>query len=79
MAIVRRLVESWGGTISAESRLGEGTVMRVVVPVWEGEDPEVPNPAAGVLEEPGTDAPGMDAPGIDSRNGLDESERGEEG
>ena len=79
MAIVRRLVESWGGAISAESRLGEGTVMRVMIPVWKGEDAEVPDPSIEVLEEPGTDATGTDTPSIDSRNGRNDSERGEEG
>ena len=29
LAIVRRLVESWGGTVTAESETGRGTVIRV--------------------------------------------------
>lgn len=38
LAIVRRLVESWEGNVSAESRPGEGTVITIVVPVWGDED-----------------------------------------
>jgi len=35
LAIVRRLVESWGGTVRAESLEGAGTAMIVCVPPWE--------------------------------------------
>jgi two-component system, NtrC family, nitrogen regulation sensor histidine kinase NtrY len=39
LAIVRRLAESWGGVVSAESPRGKGTVMRIVIPLWgSGED-----------------------------------------
>ena len=38
LAIVRRLVESWGGNVSVESTPGEGTVIRIVVSVWSGEE-----------------------------------------
>jgi two-component system nitrogen regulation sensor histidine kinase NtrY len=37
LAIVRRLVESWGGTITAESVVEKGTIMRITIPVWEGD------------------------------------------
>jgi signal transduction histidine kinase len=33
LAIARSLVEAHGGTITAESRPGEGTTMRFVIPV----------------------------------------------
>ncbi|TVR64427.1 MAG: HAMP domain-containing protein [Gemmatimonadales bacterium] len=36
LAIVRRLVESWGGTVRAESLEGSGTAMIICVPPWEG-------------------------------------------
>ncbi|MFW6199320.1 MAG: ATP-binding protein [Gemmatimonadota bacterium] len=35
LAIVRRLAESWGGSVGAESRIGEGTVITVLVPLWD--------------------------------------------
>jgi signal transduction histidine kinase len=38
LAIVRRLVESWGGNVSVESTPVEGTVIRIVVSVWSGEE-----------------------------------------
>ena len=31
LAISRRLVESWGGTVTIESTVGKGTVVRVVL------------------------------------------------
>ncbi|MFC1660146.1 ATP-binding protein, partial [Gemmatimonadota bacterium] len=37
LAIVRRIVESWGGVVSADSREGAGTVIRLQVPIWDGE------------------------------------------
>ncbi len=48
LAIVRRLVESWGGKVDAESRAGEGTTVRVRVPLWDD---------GGGLPEPGPAAP----------------------
>ncbi len=38
LAIVRRLVESWEGTVVAESSVGKGTVMRIRLEPWEGEE-----------------------------------------
>lgn len=38
LAIVRRLVESWEGTIVADSTVGEGTVMRIRLGRWEQEN-----------------------------------------
>jgi signal transduction histidine kinase len=38
LAIVRRIVESWGGTVTADSREGEGTVISIQVAVWQDED-----------------------------------------
>jgi len=35
LAIVDRLVESWSGSVAAESARGEGTVVRVRVLRWE--------------------------------------------
>jgi len=37
LAIVRRLVESWGGSVLAESEPGRGTIIRVQIPVWQGD------------------------------------------
>ena len=34
LAIVRRLIELVGGTVDLESRLGEGTTVRIAVPRW---------------------------------------------
>ena len=38
LAIVRRLVESWGGAVALESREGEGTRVTVSLEVWEEGD-----------------------------------------
>jgi signal transduction histidine kinase/HAMP domain-containing protein len=50
LAIVKRLVESWGGSISADIGVPEGTIMRVVIPVWDESPPippETPHPDPG--------------------------------
>ena len=39
LAIVRRLVESWGGSVRAESLEGEGTSFFVRIPVWRDDHP----------------------------------------
>jgi len=36
LPIVRRLVESWGGSVEVESRPGVGTTVRIRIPVWSG-------------------------------------------
>nr|WP_249139086.1 PAS domain S-box protein [Actibacterium sp. MT2.3-13A] len=46
MAIVRRLVDMMGGQIQVESRPGEGTVMRVSLPLEIGAAVEPPAPSA---------------------------------
>jgi signal transduction histidine kinase len=38
LAIVREIVTAHGGTITCDSRLGEGTVFRLMLPVWKGSD-----------------------------------------
>jgi signal transduction histidine kinase/HAMP domain-containing protein len=37
LAIVQRLVEGWGGAVTAESSPGERTVLSLHLPVWTGE------------------------------------------
>lgn len=51
LAIVRRLVESWGGTVTAESEVGVGTVVRLTVPVWDGEGEKTPGEAGEKTRE----------------------------
>jgi len=43
LAIVQRVVRAWGGSVSVESTLGEGTVVSVVLRVW-------PDDGLGVVE-----------------------------
>ena len=38
LAIVREIVTAHGGTVQCESRPGEGSVFRLALPVWKGED-----------------------------------------
>jgi nitrogen fixation/metabolism regulation signal transduction histidine kinase len=40
LAIVRRLVEAWGGSVRAESEVGKGSVIRMILPLWETEEEE---------------------------------------
>ena len=40
MAIVRRLVESWGGTVTAESEVGQGSTVQIVIPLWAADSGE---------------------------------------
>jgi signal transduction histidine kinase len=45
LAIVQEIVTAHGGTIACESRQGEGTVVRLEMPVWT--NPDGPPPAEG--------------------------------
>jgi signal transduction histidine kinase len=36
LPIVRRLVQSWGGEVELESRVGEGTTVTIRLPAWTG-------------------------------------------
>ena len=49
LGIVRRLVESWGGSVGAESEPGEGTAIRITLPTWTG-DGDPGNPGDGVVD-----------------------------
>jgi len=40
LAIVRRLVESWNGSVTAESEKGKGTLVKILIPRWEPEQGE---------------------------------------
>jgi signal transduction histidine kinase len=44
LAIAKEIVEAHGGTIAAESEVGEGTTFRVVLPAAHPEDLGAPTP-----------------------------------
>ena len=47
LAIVRRLVESWGGSVHAESAPGHGVTIRIRMAAWTGPAPDLPEAADG--------------------------------
>jgi two-component system nitrogen regulation sensor histidine kinase NtrY len=47
LAIVRRLVESWGGSVDVESEEGKGTRVRLQLSTWSGADGGEKSPGPG--------------------------------
>jgi len=53
LALVREIIAAHGGTVTCESRLGEGTVFRLTLPVWkETLAGPGPGPTAAVTHQP---------------------------
>ncbi len=87
LSITRHLVSLHFGTISAESRPGEGAVFRVRLPLPNldgGALPSAPPPEGGCLLLVSADGPGEDLAAVAERNrlpirrvSLEEAERGE--
>jgi signal transduction histidine kinase len=59
LAIVQRLVRSWGAEITVRSVAGSGTTVAVVLRTWSSDGSAVPDPAATVPARP---VPGPDDP-----------------
>jgi signal transduction histidine kinase len=59
LAIVQRLVRSWGAEITVRSAVGSGTTVAVVLRTWSGDGSAVPDPMATVPARP---VPGPDDP-----------------
>lgn len=57
LAVVHGIVTRRGGTVVVESEFGQGTTMRVLLPLAGGHFPEPPPPAAGEEDRPAEDSP----------------------
>ena len=58
LAIVRRLVESWGGSVHAESAPGQGVTIRIRMAAWTGPAPDLLEAADGGGPPGGAAPPG---------------------
>ena len=58
LAIVRRLVESWGGSVHAESAAGRGVTIRIRMAAWTGLALDLPEAAEAGGPPGGTAQPG---------------------
>jgi signal transduction histidine kinase/DNA-binding response OmpR family regulator len=74
LALVRELVQLHGGTVSAKSRVGEGTTVSVHLPIAE-DIPEITSPGTVTGGEAAAAEPGIEEVTASSRIAADESER----